>query len=71
MHGTLFLSAKHRKPLNKIFAIVFCVFVQMEKVNSSLRICIMLYNEHSTLIYTTSHLYIKPMQKILPSSFYD
>lgn len=23
MHGTLFLSAKHRKPLNKIFAIVF------------------------------------------------
>lgn len=22
MHGTLFLSAKHRKPLNKIFAIV-------------------------------------------------
>lgn len=24
-------SAKHRKPLNKIFAIIFCVFVHMEK----------------------------------------
>lgn len=27
----LFLSAKHRKPLNKIFAIVFHVCVHIEK----------------------------------------
>lgn len=31
----LFLSAKHRKPLNKIFAIVSCVFVHIEKLNNS------------------------------------
>lgn len=31
MHGTMFLSAKHRKPLNKIFAIVFCVSVLWNK----------------------------------------
>jgi hypothetical protein len=28
----LFQSAKHRKPLNKIFAIVFRVFVHTEKI---------------------------------------
>lgn len=27
----LFQSAKHRMPLNKIFAIILCVFVHMEK----------------------------------------
>lgn len=31
----LFLSAKHRKPLNKIFAIVFRVLVHIEKLNNS------------------------------------
>lgn len=71
MHGTLFLSAKHRKPLNKIFAIVLCVFVSMANVNSSLCTCPALYNEHGALISTTLHdLYSDPMKKILLSSFY-
>lgn len=35
MHGTLFLSAKHRKPLNKTFAIVSCVFVPTEESHNS------------------------------------
>lgn len=67
----LFLSAKHRKPLNKIFAIVLCVFVSMENVNSSLCTCPALYNEHGALISTTLHdLYSDPKRKILLPSFY-
>lgn len=68
MHGTLFLSAKHRKPLNKIFAIVL-QRVCTEKVNSSVCICIVLYNEHSALVYAAWHdLYADLVKEISPSS---
>lgn len=67
----LFLSAKHRKPLNKTFAIVLSVFVSMESVNSSLYTCPALYNEHGAFISTTLHaLYSDHKRKILLSSFY-
>lgn len=44
----LFLSAKHRKPLNKIFAIVSCVFVHTEKLNNScVRLCSVLQSSQT------------------------
>lgn len=53
MHGTLFLSAKHRKPVNKTFAIVFWVFIPTESLYSFLCICFLSY-ECNTLIHTTA-----------------
>lgn len=49
MHGTLFLSAKHRKPLNKIFAIVFCLFMWEEQAAAD-AFCTELDNEHIALL---------------------
>ena len=69
MHGTLFLSAKHRKPLNKIFAIVSRVCVCVDKADSSPCACPELYDERSALISTAfCDLHSDPTKEILPSS---
>lgn len=61
MHGTLFLSAKHRKPLNKIFAIVFflLLFIQMKKMSISVHESSLWFTVSRSHNYITLYIFIQ------------